>query len=187
MDQSCTGNYIQCVSLFIFTRKDNRKIKAAIDEVNKKVNIEKTKVKEIKKRVIVRKKKAKNLEERLKKHFNSIIIVAIFVGILFSGSYILAEPEIENLIIPDNYADLLIAYKDIAEIAIGYQNLYQESESDNQALMEVVSNLQSLIKIQQDIINDLLQKNRFSLFGGINFVPLNPDYSGIMAGIEFEW
>jgi len=177
-------------SIFVylfFTRKDNRKIKEAIDEVNKKVDIEKTKVKKIEKRIITRKKKAKDLSDRLKKHFNNIIIIAIFVGIIFSGSIILAEPEIENLIIPDNYADLLIAYKDIAEIAIGYQNLYQESESDNQALMEIIKNLQSLIEVQQDIIDDLLQKNRFSIFTGLNIVPLKPAYSGIIAGIEFEW
>lgn len=59
-----------------FTRKDNRKIKKAIDEVNKKVDIEKAKVKEIEKRVEdrkekteTRKEKAGDLSDRLKKHF----------------------------------------------------------------------------------------------------------------------
>lgn len=170
-----------------FTRKDNRKIKKAIDKVNEQVNIEKAKVEKIEKRILTRKKKAKNLSDRLNKHFNSIIIVAIFIGIVFSGSIILAEPEIENLIIPDNYQDLLIAYKDIAEIAIGYQKLYQEAETDNEALMEVIKNLQLLIDTQQDIINKLLEKNRFSIFTGLNYVPLHPGYSGILAGVEFEW
>lgn len=170
-----------------FTRKDNRKIKKAIDEVNEKVNIEKAKVKKIEKRIITRKKKSKDLSDRLKKHFNNIIIIAIFVGIVLSSSIILAEPEIENLIIPDNYADLLIAYKDIAEIAIGYQKLYNEAETDNEALMEIIKNLQLLIDTQQDIINKLLNKNRFSIFTGLNYVPLHPDHSGILAGIEFEW
>lgn len=170
-----------------FTRKDNRKIKKAIDEVNEKVNIEKAKVKKIEKRIITRKKKSKDLSDRIKKHFNNIIIIAIFVGIVLSSSIILAEPEIENLIIPDNYADLLIAYKDIAEIAIGYQKLYNEAETDNEALMEIIKNLQLLIDTQQDIINKLLNKNRFSIFTGLNYVPLHPDHSGILAGIEFEW
>ena len=170
-----------------FTKKDNRKIKEAIDEVNKKVNIEKAKVKKIEKKIILRKKKAKDLSDRLKKHFNIIIIAVIFVGIAFSSSMILAEPEIENLIIPDNYQDLLVAYKDIAEIAIGYQKLYQEAEADNQALLEVIKNLQSLILTQQEIINKLLNKNRFNIFTGVNYVPLKPTYSGILAGVSFEW
>lgn len=177
-------------SIFVYlflTRKDNRKIKKAIGEVNKKVDIEKAKVKKIKKKIILRKKKAKNLNDRLKKRFNSIIIIAIFVGIILSSNIILAEPEIENLIIPDNYSDLLIAYKDIASIAIGYQELYNEAEEDCQALIESIKNLQSLIDTQQDIINKLLNKNRFNIFTGLNFVPLKPAYSGILAGIEFEW
>lgn len=67
-------------SVFIylfFTQKDNRKIKEAINEVNKKVNIERTKVKKIEKKIITRKKKtkirkekAKDLSDRLNKHFN---------------------------------------------------------------------------------------------------------------------
>jgi len=175
------------MTYLFFTRKDNKKIKEAIDKVNKEVDIEKVKVKKIEERIIMRKKKAKDLSDRLKKHFNTIIIVIIFAGLAFSGSYISAEPEIENLIIPDNYADLLVAYEDIAGIAIGFQKLYNESESDNEALMEVIKNLQSLIDTQQDIINKLLEKNRFSIFTGLNFVPLKPDYSGILAGIEFEW
>lgn len=176
------------VLIYIFlTRKDNKKIKEVIEKVNKQVDIEKVKMKKIEKRIIMRKKKAKDLSDRLKKHFNTIIIAVVFVGIAFSSNMILAEPEIENLIIPDNYQDLLVAYKDIAEIAIGYQKLYNESEADNQSLLEIIKNLQSLIEIQQDIIDDLLNKNRFSVFAGLNLVPLHLDYSGILAGIEFEW
>lgn len=59
-----------------FTRKDNRKIKKAIDEVNKKVDIEKAKVKKIEKRVKDRKKitelrkgEAEILAKKLKKYF----------------------------------------------------------------------------------------------------------------------
>ena len=170
-----------------FTRKDNRKIKKAIDEINKQVNIEKSKVKKIEKRIITRKKKAKDLGNRFKKHFNSIIIIIIFAGIIFSGSYISAEPEIENLIIPDTYNELLEAYKDVASIAIGYQKLYNEAEADCQSLMEIIKNLQGLIDTQQDIIDKLLNKNRFSIFTGLNYVPLHPAYSGILAGVEFEW
>ena len=181
------GIIFSVLTYLFFTRKDNRKIKEAIDEVNKKVNIEKVKVKEIEKRIVVRKKKSKDLGDRLKKHFNIIIIAIIFVGIAFPSGYIMAEPGIENLIIPDNYSDLLIAYKDIAGIAIGYQKLYNEAEADNQALMEVVKNLQSLIKVQQDIIDDLLQKNRVNILTGISYTPLNPSYSSILLGLTWDF
>ena len=179
---------IFAVLLYVFfTKRDNRKIKEAIDEVNKKVNIEKVKVKEIEKRIVMRKKKSKDLGDRFKKHFNIIIIAVIFVGIAFPSGYIMAEPAIENLIIPDNYSDLLIAYKDIADIAIGFQKLYNEAEADNEALMEVVKNLQSLIKTQQDIIDKLLEKNRFSMLTGISYTPLNPSYSSMILGLTWEW
>ena len=46
------GIIFSVIVYLFFTRKDNRKIKKAIDEVNKKVDIEKAKVKEIEKRVI---------------------------------------------------------------------------------------------------------------------------------------
>lgn len=179
---------IFAVLLYVFfTKRDNRKIKEAIDEVNKKVNIEKVKVKEIEKRIVMRKKKSKDLGDRFKKHFNIIIIAVIFVGIAFPSGYIMAEPGIENLIIPDNYSDLLIAYEDIAGIAIGFQKLYNEAEADNEALMEVVKNLQSLIKTQQDIIDKLLEKNRFSMLTGISYTPLNPSYSSMILGLTWEW
>lgn len=55
-----------------FTKKDNRKIKKAIDEVNEKVNIEKAKVKEIEKRIITRKKKAKIRKEKAKELSNDL-------------------------------------------------------------------------------------------------------------------
>ena len=99
----------------------------------------------------------------------------------------MATNTIENLKIPETYEELLAEYRDMADIAIGYQKLYNESEADNQALIEVVKNLQSLLKTQQDIIDELLRKNRFGFFGGITYVPLNPTYSGILAGVTFEF
>ncbi|MBA7528573.1 hypothetical protein ES705_20760 [subsurface metagenome] len=83
-DMSKVWNYLKVVLGIIFsvivylffTRKDNRKIKKAIDEVNKKVDIEKAKVKEIEKKVKKRKEmtelrkgEAEILDNKLKKHF----------------------------------------------------------------------------------------------------------------------
>ena len=167
-----------------FTRRDNSKLKEKINEVKAEAKVEEEKVKKIEKRIENRKEEAKDLADRLKKHFRVFIIVCLLASVSIVGITI---PTIENLIIPDTYSELLIAYKDIAEIAIGYQKLYTEAEADNQALMEVVKNLQSLMKVQQDIINELLKRNRFGLFTGLNLVPLHPDYSGITAGITFEF
>jgi len=169
---------------FVRGRISRSEIKKKINEVIKAAKIEEEKVKEIAKRVVERKEKAKDLADRLKKHFNIFIIMCLIISFSVVGT---ASSNIKDLIIPDNYSELVEAYKDMAEIAIGYQELYNEAEADNQALMEVIKNLQSLMKVQQDIIDDLLQKNRFGFFGGINYVPLNPTYSGILAGITFEF
>lgn len=70
------GIIFSVIVYLFFTRKDNRKIKKAIDEVNKKVDIEKAKVKEIEKKVKKRKEmtelrkgEAEILDNKLKKHF----------------------------------------------------------------------------------------------------------------------
>lgn len=121
----------------------------------------------------------------------SIFLVLIILSVGVSAT---TELKIKDLIIPSTYSELLEAYKSIAEIAINYQRLYNETEQalveaekDNDNLVEIIKNLQSLIETQQGIINKLLEKNRFSVFAGVNYVPLEPTYSGILAGIEFEW
>jgi len=120
-----------------------------------------------------------------KNNMKKFILVFLVLIMLSVGA--VATNTIENLKIPATYDELLVEYKDMADIAIGYQRLYNEAEADNQALMETVKNLQSLLKVQQDIINELLKKNRFGLFGGLSVVPFHPDYSGIMAGVTFEF
>jgi len=167
-----------------FTRRDNSKLKEKINEVKAEAKVEEGKVKKIEKRIEIRREEAKNLAERLKNKFNIFFIILIVFCFSIGA---VATNTIENLKIPATYDELLIEYKDMADIAIGYQKLYTEAEADNQALMEVVKNLQSLMKVQQDIIDDLLQKNRFGLFTGLNLVPLHPDYSGIMVGVTFEF
>ncbi|PKP62232.1 hypothetical protein CVT91_00140 [Candidatus Atribacteria bacterium HGW-Atribacteria-1] len=183
-----------------FTKRDNSVLKKKIDDVKEAAKVEEEKVKKIEKRIIERAKKtesrkeeAEGLAERLKKHFSIFIIVCLIISVGIVGT-VSSSVTIENLKIPDTYSELVKAYQDLAEITIGYQRLYNEaeqalaeSEADNKALMEIIKNLQSLMKVQQDIINSLLQKNRFSVLGGINYVPLNPSYSGITLGIEFEF
>ena len=162
------------------TKRDNSELMEKINEVKTEAKKEEEKVKKIEKKIESRKEEAKDLADRLKKHFHIFIIVCLVISFSVVGIA-------NDLIIPNNYEDLLIAYRDIASIAINYQRLYNEAEADNQALMEVIKNLQDLMKVQQDIIDDLLQKNRFSLFGGLGYVPLHPDYSSIILGVNFEF
>ena len=171
------------VAYAFFNRRDPL-IKEKVGEVKTQAKVEEEKVKKIEKRIETRREEAKTLAERLKNKFNIFIIVCLVFGLSIG---VIATDTIENLKIPTTYEELLVEYKDMADIAIGYQRLYNEAEADNQALMEVVKNLQSLLKIQQDIINELLKKNRFGLFTGLNLVPLHPDYSGITAGVTFEF
>jgi len=175
---------LSVLGYIFFTRRDNSKLMEKINEVKAEAKKEEEKVKKIEKRIETRREEAEKLAERLKNKFNIFLIILIVFCFSFGSS---AIDTIENLKIPTTYEELLIEYEDMASIAVGYQKLYNEAEADNQALMEVVKNLQSLIKVQQDIIDDLLQKNRFSLFGGLNYVPLNPTYSGIVAGAIFEF
>ena len=169
------------ILVYVFlTKGSNTELKKRIDEVKEKAKIEEEKVKKIKKKIEGRREESNKLDERLKKHFHMFIIVCLIVSFSVIGIA-------EDLIIPDNYSDLVEAYRDMADIAVNYQRLYNEAEADNQALIEVIKNLQDLMKVQQDIIDDLLQRDRFSLFGGISYVPLNPTYSGIMAGVTFEF
>jgi len=190
---------IFAVLVYVFlTRRGKSEIKKKIKEVKTEAKKQKKIVEKIEKRIEkrkekteIRKKKAKDLSDRLKKHFNIFLVVCLIVSFNVVG---IASSNIEDLIIPETYSELVEAYKDMAEIAIGYQRLYNEaeqelakSEADNQTLLEVIKNLQSLMKIQQDIIDDLLNKSRFSLLAGVNYVPLHPSYSGILAGITFEF
>ena len=169
------------VLVYVFlTKGSNTELKKRIDEVKEKAKIEEEKVKKIEKRIEDRKERAEKLSDRLRKHFHMFVIVCLIVFFSVVGIA-------NDLIIPDNYSDLVEAYRDMADIAVNYQRLYNEAEADNQALLEVIKNLQDLMKVQQEIIDDLLQKDRFSLFGGFNYVPLNPTYSGIMAGVTFEF
>jgi len=167
-----------------FNWRDNSFIKEKVKEVKTQAKVEEEKVKKIEKKIENRREEAKTLADRLKNKFNVFLIILIVFCFSFGA---VATNTIENLKIPSTYDELLVEYKDMADIAIGYQKLYNEAESDNQALMEVVKNLQSLLKTQQDIIDELLKKNRFGLFGGLNVVPFHPDYSGIMAGVTFEF
>ena len=123
-----------------------------------------------------------------------VILIFLALIVLSIGVFATTDLKIEELFIPSTYNELVEAYKSIANIAINYQRLYNEaedalaeSEVDNQSLLEIIKNLQLLIDTQQDIINKLLNKNRFSISTGISYTPLNPSYSSVILGVMWEW
>ena len=170
--------------IYTFFNRRDPFIKEKVKEVKAQAKTEEEKVKKIEKKIENRREEARKLADRLKNKFNIFLIICI-IFCLSMGA--VATNTIENLKIPSTYDELVVEYKDMADIAIGYQKLYNEAEADNQVLMETIKNLQSLLKAQQDIINELLKKNRFGLFAGLDIVPFHPDYSGIIAGVTFDF
>ncbi|MTI62128.1 MAG: hypothetical protein FH762_19455 [Firmicutes bacterium] len=96
--------------------------------------------------------------------------------------------DIDNLKIPDNYQDLVAAYKDMAMIAIEYQQLYRAAEVDNKQLLQSNDNLQRLIEAQKEIIEKLLKSNsNAGVIAGVNVVPGNIENSGLILGLNYQF
>lgn len=170
------------------TRKSNKEMKEAIDKVDSQAKKEKKKTEEIKKDVETRKERDKKLSKRLNKHFDIFIIIILSLSIL--AIPVLAEtPDIKNLKIPDTYDKLVPKYRDMALIAIEYQQLYREAEADNKELIKSNENMQQLIEAQQEIIDKLLKQNSGSIgvFTGINYTPAKPLNSGVIVGVNKQF
>lgn len=180
--------------LFAFFSKGNnremyQKAKEVKKEVQKKVEIERKKTKKIRENIKKRQKIDKKLSEKLKKHFRVFLIVVLFAGLLTGAAVADGQLDIENLKIPDDYDTLLAQYKEMALIAIQYQQLYREAEADLQEMLATVERLQKLIETQQEIIDQLLKSNRSGLdiFTGVNFIPLDPLHSGLILGVNWKF
>ena len=169
------------------TRKSNKEMKEAIDKVDSQAKKEKQKVDEVKENIKDRGKKDKELSKKLNKHFDIFIILILSLSILTIP--VLAEtPDINNLKIPDSYDKLVPKYRDMALIAIEYQQLYREAEADNKELIKSNENMQQLIKTQQEIIDKLLKKDgSIGVFTGINYTPVKPLNSGVIIGVNKQF
>lgn len=175
--------------LFAFFQKgNNREMLKKAREVKKEVQKEQKKVEKIRDNIADRKEKDKKLVEKLKKHFHVFLVIILLTG-MFSGAVMAQEPSIDNLKIPDDYDALVDRYKEMALIALEYQKLYRETESDNEKLLETIENLQKLIKAQEEIIDQLLKQSGadFGVITGINFVPADPLRSGLVLGVNWKF
>ena len=145
---------------------------------------------------VVREKKTdeqvkKNREERLKKHkelqdrMNRFFCIFLIFAIL-SVAVLAGEPP-PNLYIPDSYEELVEMYKEAVLLAIEYQQLYLEAETDNELLLKSIEKLQKLIEAQREIIEALLKRKGFGIVTGLNITPVNLENTGILLGIEYEF
>ncbi|MTI60833.1 MAG: hypothetical protein FH762_12830 [Firmicutes bacterium] len=120
----------------------------------------------------------------MNKYFHMLLIFLILFT--FSGIGLTQDkpPDIDNLKIPGTYEEAVVFYKDMAMIAIEYQQLYREAESDNKKLVESNENLQQLIAAQKEIIDQLLKSNSNA---GVNVVPGNIENSGLILGLNYQF
>ena len=95
------------------------------------------------------------------------ILISLLVLLLIIPAPLTAEDfAIEDLDPPDEYEKLLERYKEMAEIALRYRELYQDAEEDNrtlearaESLMQQIERQEELIETQDELINDLLQED----------------------------
>ena len=151
-----------------------------IDDIKQEVLKEKTTVEQVKKNREERLKKHKELQDRMNRFFSIVLIFTILSVVALAG-----EPP-PDLYIPDSYEELVEMYKEAVMIAIEYQQLYMEAETDNELLLKSIENLQKLIEAQQEIINRYL-RNDLKLSAGLNIVPMNLQNSGIILSLEYEF
>ncbi|QTL96577.1 hypothetical protein GM661_00620 [Iocasia frigidifontis] len=164
------------------------KIKKESQEIMDRAEAEKEKTAEIKNNIKNREEKDKKLSKRLNKYFHMLLIFLILFT--FSGIGLTEDkpPDIDNLKIPDNYQDLVAAYKDMAMIAIEYQQLYRAAEADNKQLVQSNDNLQQLVEVQKDIIDKLLKsKSNVGVITGVNVVPGDLEHSGLILGLNYNF
>lgn len=195
---------IAIVSVFfmLIFRKKPDWIKKKQKEIKQKENEIDNNVENIKQSRKEREEKAEELSEDLRKtdyKFRNRFFSIMLIFLLILSPFVMGsdgEPppmSKEDLKIPDTYEELLQSYYamfDYAmhyrEIAYKYEKLYQQEKADSEKLLNEIENLKMLLDMQKDMI-DQLMSNNIGLSVGINYVPLHPDYSGVIVQVEYEF
>lgn len=186
--------------MLIFRKKPNW-IEKKQKEIKQKENEIDNNVENIKQSRKEREEKAEELSEDLRKtdyKFRNRFFSIMLIFLLILSPFAIASdgeppPAKEDLKIPDTYEELLQSYYamfDYAmhyrEIAYKYEKLYQQEKADSEKLLNEIENLKMLLDMQKDMI-DQLMSNNIGLSVGINYVPLHPDYSGVIVQVEYEF
>ena len=161
-------------------------VKQKADKIAEEAEGEKETVDRVKKNVKSRKKRHKDLSDKLNKFFMIFLIFIIFVLPVYANDGE-PPPDINKLEIPGDYDELVRRYKEMALIAIEYQQLYLDAERDNEVLIQSSENLQKLIEAQQEIIDSLLKGKGPGVIAGVNLTPGNIKNTGIIVGIEYNF
>ena len=187
--------------MLIFRKKPDW-IKKKQKEIKQKENEIDNNVERIKQSRKEREEKAEELSKNLREtdyKFRNRFFSMMLIFLLILSPFVMAsdgEPppmSKEDLKIPDTYEELLQSYYamfDYAmhyrEIAYKYEKLYQQEKADSEKLLNEIENLKMLLDMQKDMI-DQLMSNNIGLSVGINYVPLHPDYSGVIVQVEYEF
>jgi hypothetical protein len=187
--------------MLIFRKKPDW-IKKKQKEIKQKENEIDNNVEKIKQSRKEREEKAEELSEDLRKtdyKFRNRFFSMMLIFLLILSPFVMAsdgEPppmSKEDLKIPDTYEELLNSYYDMfdyamhyREIAYQYEKLYQQEKADSEKLLNEIENLKMLLDMQKNMI-DQLMSNNMGLSVGINYVPLHPDYSGVIVQVEYEF
>ena len=192
------------VSIFfmLIFRKKPDWIKKKQKEIKQKENEIDNNVEKIKQSKKEREEKAEELSKNLREtdyKFRNRFFSMMLIFLLILSPFVMASdgapPPMskEDLKIPDTYEELLQSYYamfDYAmhyrEIAYKYEKLYQQEKADSEKLLNEIENLKMLLDMQKDMI-DQLMSNNIGLSVGINYVPLHPDYSGVIVQVEYEF
>ena len=187
--------------MLIFKKKPNW-IEKKQKEIKQKENEIYNNVEKIKQSKKEREEKAEELSKNLREtdykfrnRFFSIMLIFLLILSPFAIASDGEPPPMskEDLKIPDTYEELLQSYYamfDYAmhyrEIAYQYEKLYQQEKADSEKLLNEIENLKMLLDMQKNMI-DQLMSNNIGLLVGINYVPLRPEYSGVIVQVEYEF
>lgn len=190
------------VFFMLIFRKKPEWIKKKQKEIKQKENEIDNNIEKIKQSRKEREEKAEELSEDLRKtdykfrnRFFSIMLIFLLILSPFAIASDGEPPSMskEDLKIPDTYEELLQSYYamfDYAmhyrEIAYKYEKVYQQEKADSEKLLNEIENLKMLLDMQKNMI-DQLMSNNIGLSVGINYVPLHPDYSGVIVQVEYEF
>src|SRR5690554_3521865 len=190
------------VFFMLIFRKKPEWIKKKQKEIKQKENEIDNNVEKIKQSRKEREEKAEELSEDLREtdyKFRNRFFSIMLIFLLILSPFVMANDDEsppmskEDLKIPDTYEELLQSYYAMFDyamhyrkIAYQYEKVYQQEKADSEKLLNEIENLKMLLDMQKDMI-DQLMSNNIGLSVGINYVPLHPDYSGVIVQVEYEF
>ena len=114
-----------------------------------------------------------------------LVSLALVLIVSFSAVAGGLDATVDDLDPPDEYDQLLERYKEMAEIALRYRELYQEAEDDVkrlegrvESLLQQIERQEELIEMQDELIDDLLSEGdgNFLLAAEYDYYPYKNEH-----------